>query len=157
MALPPAPINEPPGSFAWQQWYLELQKLYSTGGAIPWVTIDTSGSDLADIATRPHSALQSMQGGTSGSHFHLIKATKAVLLHDFASIAGAGNATQTVAVTGADTTDVVVLGFSSAPEAGIEFRAWVSAADTVTLQAINRTAGAIDPASRTYYFLVMDN
>jgi hypothetical protein len=157
MALPPAPINEPPGSFAWQQWYLELQKLYSTGGAIPWVTIDTSGSDIQDIANRAHNNLQSIQGGTSGSHYHLVKATKSSLVHDFGSLAAGAQSTQTTTVTGADTTDVVVLGFSSTPETGIEFRAWVSAADTVSLQAINRTAGAIDPASRTYYFLVMDN
>lgn len=158
MALPPPPIGEPPESLAWQQWYLALQQLLgSSGGTIPWTLIDFTGSSLSDLASRTHNVLQSIQGGTTGSYFHLKTALKNSKVHDFASIAGGGIDSTTITVTGATTTSVVSLGYSSTPETGIEFRAWVSAADTVTLQAINRTAGAIDPASRTYYVLVMDN
>ena len=69
--LSPAPINEPPGSFAWAQWYQELVQLYSATGAIPWASIDTAGSNITDIATRTHANLQSLQGGTAGEYYHL--------------------------------------------------------------------------------------
>ena len=73
-SLPPPPIGEPPGSFAWQQWYTMLANIYSATGAIPWDSIDTTGSDLADIATRTHNTLQSIQGGTAGEYYHLTSA-----------------------------------------------------------------------------------
>ena len=72
--LPPPPIGEPPGSLAWQQWYLALTALYGTTGAIPWATIDTAGSNLTDIATRTHVSLQSLQGGTAAEYYHLTSA-----------------------------------------------------------------------------------
>ena len=72
--LPPPPIGEPPGSFAWQQWYTLLGNLYSVTGAIPWDSIDTTGSDLTDLATRTHNSLQTIQGGTSGEYYHLTSA-----------------------------------------------------------------------------------
>jgi len=68
--LPPAPINEPPGSFAWQQWYSELTALYSQAGVIPWAAIDTTGSNITDIASRAHNNLQTIQGGTTGEYYH---------------------------------------------------------------------------------------
>ena len=70
-SLPPAPINEPPGSFAWAEWYNQLSNLYSATGAIPWDTIDTAGSNITDIASRAHNNLQTIQGGTSGEYYHL--------------------------------------------------------------------------------------
>lgn len=69
-SLPPPPIGEPPGSFAWQQWYLQLGNLYSVAGAIPWDSIDTTDSNLTDLATRTHNSLQTIQGGTSGEYYH---------------------------------------------------------------------------------------
>lgn len=72
--LPPAPINEPQGSFAWQQWYSQLSNLYSVSGAIPWSAINTNGSNITDIASRAHNNLQSTQGGTSGEYYHLTSA-----------------------------------------------------------------------------------
>lgn len=72
MPLPPAPINEPPTSFAWQQWYLELQKFVGgTSGTIPWDNVNKAGSDLADLATKDHASLQNIQGGTTGERYHL--------------------------------------------------------------------------------------
>lgn len=70
-SLPPAPVNEPPGSFAWQQWYSALQQLYSASGAIPWSAINTTGANLTDLPTRLHNNLQSIQGGTAGEYYHL--------------------------------------------------------------------------------------
>src|SRR5687768_16353902 len=116
MPLPPAPVNEPAGSFAWQQWYIELQRqLGGTEGAIAWDVVSKDGSNLTEIATRDHNNLQSIQGGNTGTYYHLIKATKSSKVHDFASIAAGAQESTTQAVAGADTTDVVVLGFSSTP------------------------------------------
>lgn len=69
--LPPAPINEPPGSFAWAEWYTQLSSLYSASGAIPWASINTTGSNITDIASRAHNNLQSIQGGVTGEYYHL--------------------------------------------------------------------------------------
>lgn len=158
MALPPPPIGEPPESLAWQQWYLQLANILgSSGGTIPWNLIDFTGSNITDLASRAHNNLQSIQGGSAGARYHLSVALKGSKTHDFGSIAAGAVDSTTIALTGATTTSAVAIGYSSTPETGIEFRAWVSAADTVTLQAINRTGAAIDPASRTYYVLVMDN
>ena len=157
-SIPPAPIGEPPESLAWQQWFIAIGNLFaSQTGTLSWSLLDFTGSNLTDLASRAHNNLQTIQGGTAGSFFHLKTALKGSKTHDFGSIAAGAVDSTTITVTGATTTSVVSLGYSSTPETGIEFRAWVSAADTVTLQAINRTTGAIDPTSRTYYVLVMDN
>lgn len=157
-SLPPPPIGEPPDSLAWQQWYIQLGQIFAaTGGTIAWALVDKTGSNITDIAARVHNNLQSMQGGSGGSFYHLGTALKGSKTHDFGNIVAGAKDTTTITVTGAATTNVVSIGYSSAPEDGIEFRAYVSAVDTVTLQAINRTAAAIDPASRTYYVLAMDN
>src|ERR1043165_9225108 len=98
--LPPPPIGEPPGSFAWEQWYSALTSLYQQSGTIPWSLIDTTGSDITDIASRAHNNLQSIQGGTSGSYYHLKTALKAQKTFDFGSIAGDSTGTTTQTVTG---------------------------------------------------------
>lgn len=75
--------------------------------------------------------------------------------HDFASIAAGASASTTLTITMATSGDVVLLGFSSAPEAGLIWDAYVSAANTITIRATNVTAGAIDPASRNYNVVVI--
>lgn len=70
---------------------------------------------------------------------------------DFPSVAAGGTQTLTITVTGAVVGDGCVLGLpSSGGLAGLVFKAHVSAADTVTVTAINGTAGALDPASAGY-------
>ncbi len=70
--LPPPPSQSPPGSSVWLEWYRQLRDfLVAEGGTIPWNSIDTTGSNLTDIATRAHSSLQSLQGGTTGEYYHL--------------------------------------------------------------------------------------
>ena len=69
---------------------------------------------------------------------------------DFPSIAAAGNATLTIAVTGAEVGDRVSIGLPAAPTVGLIFMAFVSAADVVTVRAVNYTAAAVDAASATY-------
>lgn len=74
LSLPPVPIGEPQGSFAWQQWYLDLQSLYTGTGTIAWSLVDKAGSNLADLATKDHASLQNMQGGITGERYHLTSA-----------------------------------------------------------------------------------
>jgi hypothetical protein len=89
---------------------------------------------------------------SNGSAVRQVLQASAVI--NIASVAAAGTVTNTVAVPGALPGDLVVLGLPATVDAGIVFDARVSAADTVTLRAQNITAGAIDPASATYTFLV---
>lgn len=69
--LPPPPVNDKPGSFAWLEWYRQLRNYVSTSGSVPWYIINFSGSNITDIAQRSHENLQVLQGGTSGQHYHL--------------------------------------------------------------------------------------
>lgn len=77
--LPPPPINDQPGSFTWLEWYRQLRNYISTSGSVPWYVIDFAGSNITDIATRNHDQLQSIQGGTSGEHYHLTAAQHSAL------------------------------------------------------------------------------
>jgi hypothetical protein len=69
--LPPPPSNDPPGSFAWVEWYRLLRNYISSASSIPWSTIQFAGSDIGDIATKRHNDLESFQGGQSGEYYHL--------------------------------------------------------------------------------------
>ncbi len=71
MPLPPPPINDQPGSFTWLEWYRQLRNYISTSGSVPWYIINFTGSNLTDLATREHQALQGVQGGTAGEKYHL--------------------------------------------------------------------------------------
>lgn len=92
-------------------------------------------------------------------NFRLIDAAVGEVLsgsktHDFASIADGARATTTVTVTGAALGDFVVgvsLGVSAA---GLNLFGYVSAADTVTVVAENKTGSAVDLASTTLRALV---
>jgi len=69
---------------------------------------------------------------------------------DFGSINAAASEDLTITVAGAAVNDSVSLGLPAAPTAGIMFRGFVSAANTVTVRATNITGGPINPASATY-------
>jgi len=156
MPLPPPPITAPQNSFVWLEWYRQLRNYISQSGSVPWSVVDKAGSNLTDIVTRNHNNLQSIQGGTSGSYYHLRTYLTATLsAYDFASIAAHTTSTTTVTVTGATTSDFVLLRLSTTPDNGIVYDAYVSAADTVTIRAVNTTASSIDPASRDYTVLVI--
>lgn len=73
--LPPPPINDTPGSFAWLEWYRQLRNYISTTGSVPWTIINFAGSNITDIATRNHNQLQGLQGGSSGEMYHLPQQT----------------------------------------------------------------------------------
>ena len=78
--LPPPPINDQPGSYAWMEWYRQLRAYVSTSGSVPWTIIDFAGSNITSIATRLHDSLQGLQGGTAGEHYHLTQAQHAVVV-----------------------------------------------------------------------------
>jgi hypothetical protein len=73
---------------------------------------------------------------------------------DFPSVSAAGTQTLTVTCPGASVGDIVALGLPATVDAGIVFDARVSAADTITVRAMNITASSVDPASATYEFVV---
>lgn len=75
---------------------------------------------------------------------------------NFGSIAAAASADLTIPVVGAVVGDAVALGLPAAPEAGIIFMAFVSAADTVTVRATNITVAPIDPAAANYRVTVFN-
>ena len=138
-AIPPAPVGEPPESLAWQQWFIAIGNLFaSQTGTLAWSLLDFTGSNITDLASRAHNNLQTIQGGTAGSFFHLKVALKGSKTFDFGSIAAGASSSTTITVTGATTVCTVALGYSSTPEDGIEFRAHVSAADTVVLSTLRR-------------------
>jgi len=156
MALPPAPINvSDNSSFVWLEWYRKLRDYLNTSGNVPWAVVNKAGSNLNELSTRNHDVLQSLQGGSVGAYYHLTRILAGSTTHDFANITAVNTATTTVTVTGAQTGDSVIVNPSTALEAGIVVYGYVSAADTVTIVANNPTAGAINPASRTYYVTVL--
>jgi len=70
--LPPPPIFDDPNGFGWQDWQRQVQaQVKNTSEALPWSSIDFTGSNLTDILTKEHNALQSTQGGTAGEKYHL--------------------------------------------------------------------------------------
>jgi hypothetical protein len=71
MSLPPPPLNDKPGSFAWLEWYRKLRDYISTSGSVPWYIINFAGSNITDIALRDHNSMQGVQGGASGEEYHL--------------------------------------------------------------------------------------
>jgi len=122
--LPPTPIGVPPGHSFWNDWYEKLRTVINNGAiSVTWANINFSGSTLSSIASRPHSSLQSIQGGTSGEHYHLTAAQHAALAagnhNDLASIQG-GGATEryhlTAAQHGRATTMLSLVGDPTASE-----------------------------------------
>lgn len=78
----------------------------------------------------------------------------ATLTKDFGNINAQVEATQTVTVAGARVGDMVMVRPTTAV-AGIILDGTVTADNTVTVRAVNYSAGAIDPASQVYRVLVI--
>ena len=74
LLIPPVPVGEKENSYLWTQWFLALQRVLNSTSGIAWALIDKTGSSLADLATRTHADLQSMQGGVVGERYHLTSA-----------------------------------------------------------------------------------
>lgn len=73
--LPPPPITDKPGSFAWLDWYNKLRTYLVQSGALPWSLIDFAGSNITDLQQRSHANLQTATGFVPGSQqYHLSSA-----------------------------------------------------------------------------------
>lgn len=72
--LPPAPVNDPPSSYGWIDWYVKLVNFVNTQSNISWASINKAGSNLTDLVTRLHNDLQTVQGGAVGDRQHLTTA-----------------------------------------------------------------------------------
>jgi hypothetical protein len=72
--LPPAPVNDPPSSYGWIDWYVKLVSFVNSQSNISWASINKAGSNLTDLVTRLHNDLQTVQGGAAGDRQHLTTA-----------------------------------------------------------------------------------
>lgn len=72
--IPPAPINDPPNSYGWIDWYVKLVNFVNGQTNIAWASVNKAGSNITDIATRLHNDLQTVQGGAVGDRQHLTTA-----------------------------------------------------------------------------------
>lgn len=77
----------------------------------------------------------------------------ATITHDFGNINAQTQATTTVTVEGATVGDAVLVRPTTAVN-GIILDGSVTAANTVTIRAVNYSSGAIDPASQIYTVIV---
>ena len=106
--LPPIPNNPITDVFVWRDWFFKVSQLLVQQASIAWTSIDFTGSNLRDIVTRQHNALQDIQGGIPGQYYHLTAAQLATVT----SIPTLGTmATQnasSVAITGGTITGVTI-------------------------------------------------
>lgn len=145
-----------------------LRGLFPTPGLVERFNLDLANADPS-VSTIIRETISGNNGTTSGSCEQvypikqlnvsrlavgaatiLAKLLSATAILDFGSINAAASADLTITVTGALVGDSVSIGLPAAPDAGIVFFGFVSAANTVTLRAINITGSPVDPASATY-------
>jgi len=69
--LPPIPNNPVTDVFVWRDWFFKVSQLLVQQASIAWTSIDFTSSNLQDIQTRQHNALQSIQGGIASQYYHL--------------------------------------------------------------------------------------
>ena len=69
--LPPIPNNPITDVFVWRDWFYKVSQLLVQQASIAWSSIDFTGSNLQDIQTRQHNALQNIQGGIASQYYHL--------------------------------------------------------------------------------------
>jgi hypothetical protein len=72
--LPPIPNNPITDVFVWRDWFYKVSQLLVQQASIAWTSLDFTGSNLRDIVTRQHNALQDIQGGIPGQYYHLTTA-----------------------------------------------------------------------------------
>jgi len=72
--LPPIPNNPITDVFVWRDWFYKVSQLLGEQAGIAWTTINFTGSNLRDIVTRQHNALQDLQGGIANEYYHLSQA-----------------------------------------------------------------------------------
>lgn len=125
-----------------QKWHLTGTTggdlLFTRSGVADRMKLSSDGalSDMASVAIASTSAVKGVRTATA--------------ILDFPSIAAGASATLTVTVTGTvpgQCHAIVSTNESADMHDGLEFRAWVSATNTLSIKAINRTTGTIDQAA----------
>lgn len=96
---------------------------------------------------------QTTQLGTNGSAFIFHKTATASL--NYGNILVGGSEDLTITVGGAAANDSVILGRPTDEDASLVTRAFVSAANTVTVRANNVGTLAVDQGSKTYRVTVV--
>ena len=89
------------------------------------------------------------------NHKATARVLRATATLDFPSISAQSQQELTVTVTGAAVGDPAMVAPPAAPNASLVYWAYVSATNTVTVRAVNPTAGAIDPASASFTVMVL--
>jgi len=77
--IPPPPNVAQQGTRVWKEWYTKLQTILASTSGLAWALVDKTGSALADIAIRPHSALTTVIG-TGAYHISSTEATAVTAL-----------------------------------------------------------------------------
>jgi hypothetical protein len=72
--IPPIPNNPITDVFVWRDWFYKVSQALVQQASIAWTSIDFTGSNLQDIQTRQHNALQNLQGGIASQYYHLSQA-----------------------------------------------------------------------------------
>lgn len=69
--LPPIPNNPITDVFVWRDWFYQVSQVLTQQASLAWTSINFTGSNLRDIVTRQHNALQDIQGGVASQYYHL--------------------------------------------------------------------------------------
>lgn len=104
--LPPIPNNPVTDTHVWRDWFFKVSQILVQTAQIAWTSLDFTGSNLLDIQTRQHNALQDIQGGFTNEYYHLTLAQYNKVTSDLSYGAYQNNADQNLAT--ADTATVVV-------------------------------------------------
>jgi hypothetical protein len=132
-----------------------VDALTITGGTITASTIDSTTIGATTRSSGNFTTLNantSLVIGTAGATTAITRHLSAAQALDF-DLSGAGVTTHdlTITVSGAATGDTVVLGIPNAVvSVGVIFSAWVSAADTVTVRAVDWDSSNPNPGSATF-------
>lgn len=96
----------------------------------------------------------SLKVGATSAAAAILGILKVVAVIDFPSVSAGSAQTSNVTVTGAVANMPAMIGFpTSGPYTGLQYSAYCSATDTVTVRAYNPTGSAIDPPSQTFVIL----
>jgi len=74
--LPPIPNNPVTDTHVWRDWFFKVSQILVQGAAIAWTSLNFTGSNLRDIVTRQHNALQDMQGGDGADQYYHLSASQ---------------------------------------------------------------------------------
>lgn len=69
--IPPPPLNADDKG-VWSSWYIGIvNAINNLSASLKWTLLDFTGSNITDIKTKSHQALDNLQGGSSTERYHL--------------------------------------------------------------------------------------